>query len=437
MLIGNKILYIVSKLTFRGGMIMQNILGLPKWFYKVILLSLFFLHGNLIASIQREEFVEMTGERILKNHQSLKAVVNDCYSKIEKNMRNYFSPGKNWETRGDFDLKKGINLCAAGIEWIQSRDDKFYITEFQPLISSKTGKSLIFSNTTPDQWYNNIINDQYQILAWPYTKRQEIYDVNFLNEQAKIMLDCFKQKRELRKTVYLSEILPNSVKNYEKYKEVDSLEKDIQEELNKTKNKYYYALDTSPKEYETLFKASKDPVSFIKKNKALEKYTTTKDIDFFHSEPLLCWWLAQNLHQQVPTKKEGFTSVFPLISLYTERQTCSIPCEEIIQRLAHYKSFKFIPLISFNSEYKKNKYILVQSQLVSMPEESDFHVPYSIIEPNLRMSFGNLKNNLNIQEPYTLDWNAIKAIHPGTPQLDNEKERPWEKIVRFPIQFKL
>ncbi len=406
------------------------ILGLHKSFYGAIFLSIFFLSRNLEASTHHEESFEITGENILANHKVLKTSVDDCYNKIENNLKSYFDPGEKWEKEGGFDLKKGINLCAAGVEWVQKHNDKYYITELQPIIS-KTGKKLIFSNTSTGQWHNNIINDEYQILAWPYTKRLEVYDFNFFDEQKNIILNCFKNKKELRPTVYLSEILPNSLKNYKSYKDINILEKDIQNELSYTKRKYSLSLDKSIEEYNSLFKESNDPVAFIKKNEHLRKIV--EDVDFMHSEPLVCWWVLKNLRP--PVIKEGSKPLFPVISMYTERQTCSVPCEEIIQRAA--KSKKYIPLISFNSEYEKNKYVLLQSNLLRMPEGSDFHVPYSTINPDLHMSLKNLENNLKISEPYTIDWTAIKAIHPSTTQLDELKERPWEKIVRFPIQFKL
>lgn len=405
------------------------ILGLHKSFYGAIFLSIFFLSRNLEASIQQ---FEITGENILANHRLLKTSVDDCYSKIENNRKSYFDPGEKWEREGGFDLKKGINLCAAGVAWVQKCNDEIHITDLQPIIS-KTGKKLIFSNTSTGQWHNNIINEEYQILAWPYTKRLEVYDFNFFDEQKNIILNCFKNKRELKLTVYLSEIFPNSVKNYKSYKNIKDLEKDIQIELSSTKKKYSQSLDKSIDEYGSLFQKGDDPVSFIRKNEYLKKIT--EEVDFMHSEPLICWWLFRNLRQ--PVIKEGFQNLFPVISMYTERQTCSVPCEEIIQRAA--KSKKYIPLISFNSEYEKNKYVLLQSNLLRMPEGSDFHVPYSTIRPDLHMSLKNLENNLKISEPYSINWTVIKAIYPSTTQLelDELKKSPWEEIVRFPIQFKL
>lgn len=410
-------------------------LSLDNSFAKGIILSLLFLNGNLKASIQHEEFVEITGGSILKNHESLKFVVGDCYNKIEKDLKKYFYPGKKWEESGGFDLKKGINLCAAGVEWVYKKDDKYYITEFKPLVSTN-GKKLIFSNTTTDQWYDNNINDEYQILSWPYTKRHEAYTIKFLEEQANLIVTAFQDKKDITPSVYLSEILPNSLKTYKSYKDIKTLKEDIKKELNNSKNKFSSSLGSSINEYGNLFEKKLDPVSFIKEEEALKKYLIKK-IDFFHSEPLLFWWVHNKL-QLMPNMPKNCISPFPVISMHTERQTCSVPCEEISQRFASFGKKRYIPIISFNSEYTKNKYALFGPHLLDMPRNENIHIPCSIIEPNLSISLEKLNNNYkNVKEPYTINWAAIKAIYPNTPQLDELKETPWEKIVRFPIQFKL
>ncbi len=451
--------------------------------------------GASRASTKFSEFNSLSSNDIKINHQQLKKSVEECYENIGK----CFSPGGKWEQRGNFNFKKGVNLCAGGIQWIVQTETNMYMSEFQELIDSE-GKKLISSNTSSFQWKTDILDEKdFHMLSWP-TKRKDTFHTFSLMERdlilrpvsfsdlnnnfyKEIYKESFKKINffinntiSLIKNIILKKISFNSLSKEERgtlknlellfikrrflyipgnekeatdyYDRNDPLQlenflKDYEEgrlaeerinvenvgsiapktllrdELNEflTKNcksdlaKYSYLLHTDKNEYKN-FSTDDNIISNIRKYYPLD---LEKEIDIYHSEPLLSWFVNKNIQLMKNNLLENFEkekghpdilNVLPIFFFYTERQTCP-SCENIVQKMA---CDAYVPIIAFNEIYKPDYVFLSGNRL---PFESRaFTPPYSILPQNYRFFFSILEKlksskqptELN-PEPFQIDYN--------------------------------
>lgn len=382
----------------------------------IVIIFAIFTPFTEVYSTEARRF--LTGEEILENHRTLKAAVDDCYSQIigetPEHYQDYFY--KSYE---EFDFKKCVNFCIGGIQWLMKKKDseEYNISDFS-IFTGKTGKTLIFSNTSTYQWTGKIL-DHYQILSWPYEKIQgclEPYISSFISSKHK-QFKTWKTSGKKFDKIYFPQLFPLSCKK-ERQQITDA---DILTDLNNTEAKYFSALDQVVfQSYDSLFSSEKVPTIFLAKIPEWQNHC--------HSEPLLCWWVQQNLLSLKAPLTEEYEVVCPIISLYTERQTCLIPCEQVVQKCA--TNF-YVPLISFTEPYKRNKEIILAGITSKITLNNGVGFPPSIMEPAIRLSGSHLDGMIRISKPDFVNWEIVNVFQ------SSEDTQQMREITRFPIQFQL
>ncbi|MBN9412386.1 MAG: hypothetical protein J0H12_00470 [Candidatus Paracaedimonas acanthamoebae] len=378
---------------------------------------------------------ELTGDEILRNHQILQRLVNDCYTNFSGNhYKTYFNPGHD----RNFNFRGNINFCAGGIQWMMRKtdSDEYIITPFTPF-RGKTGKRLIFSNTSTYQWSGREL-DTYQILSWPYERigdeledgkieySLEPYHATFLEEMEEEFGKWLKKEAAFDRK-YFPRFFPHSCKKKDERKSI--VNRDVSTDFDETKTKYFRALDQVDFEsYKHLFVSDTTPEDLIDRGPNM----LIQDADHNHSEPLFCWWVQQNiesLKEAIISSKPGYDVVYPIISLYTERQTCLIPCEQVVQKCA---TNSYVPLISFSKPYERNKEIILAGLTSKINlGNNEMGFPPSTMVPAIKLSVPHLEGIIGISKPDFVNWEIVSVFQPS------ENTQHLRGITRFPIQFQL
>lgn len=368
---------------------------------------------------------ELTGDEILRNHQILQRHVDACYANFSENhYKTYFNPGHD----RNFNFRGNINFCASGIQWLMKKtgSDEYIITPFTPF-RGKTGKVLIFSNTSTYQWSGREL-DHYQILSWPYGGKGNgtPHTQQWLDEKRTQFNQWRQHTAGIRfdKTIFPTLFPTASQKKNNK----DTItEQEIQTDWTTTTEKYFRSLDKqSIEEYDALFSSQEAPINYLSTIPLWQEEP--------HSEPLFCWWVHKNLSslQETIPPLEEYDPVCPIISLYTYRQTCLTQCEQVIQRCA---SALYAPLISFIRPYDRNKEIIIEVEGRTLRINSDFlgedkRLSPSLMSPAIRLSHSNIMGMKKISKPDFVNWEIVEAFQP-------EPTNHLHGIKRVPIQFQL
>lgn len=391
----------------------------------IVLISLaVFTFTPKVYSSEPREF--LTGEEIIKNHQILKEQVDQCYSQISGNTQTHYQEYFP-QPYPDFDFQKGVNFCAGGIQWLMKKkaSEEYTITDFF-VFKGKTGKFLIFSNTSTYQWTGKSLDD-YQILSWPYEKKRkvlELYDASFIDSKHKQLKQWRSDHRKKFDNYYIPQLFPLSCQKKRNGQQI--LDTDISTDLNNTKTKYFLALDQVDfPSYDNLFSSDSDPAFFLGEIPEWQNHT--------HSEPLFCWWIYKNLASLKAPIHEGYEVVCPIISLYTERQTCLIPCEQIVQKCA---TNTYIPLISFTAAFERNKEIMYEGiKLIKLDQNEQVSCTQSVLNLDLMLHGSLLQRMISLPYPSSIEWDVIDIMRPRENIQGDEQH--FKGIKRLPIQFKL
>jgi hypothetical protein len=148
----------------------------------ILLASMLFLSCRVTAS---QEQLFLSQQKIEDNHRILSQHVNSTYEYVESNPTIFNAPPKTKFVKKKritipFDFKQGVNLCVAGVQEYESRDNNNPI--FKPLCD-ENNNIYIFTSTSIGQWrLEEPNNSGFHIISWPLDKNNYFMSIYLIQD---------------------------------------------------------------------------------------------------------------------------------------------------------------------------------------------------------------------------------------------------------------